>query len=277
MRPCRAGDVFAGVEAAPHDTSPPHPEALWQQFALPLRSFIAKRASREVDVEDLLQDVFLRVQAHLPSLRQADRVDAWIFQIARGVVADAFRKRARYEALNDRHAADEPPSVTAEDERAAEVALSNCLASLIELVREPYRQAIELTELRGMTQPAAARVAGISISGMKSRVQRGRRQLETTIREFCRVETDARGGVIACDPVRPSGCPSDSMNMTDTEPTNTTEMSKDDQAATTGCCGGAAPKGVNACCARDAEVKAAGGSGCGCRSKTASPTRKACC
>ena len=31
-----------------------------------------------------------------------------------------------------------------------------------------------------------------------------------------------------------------------------------------GCCGGAAPTGADACCALDAEVKSAGGSGCGC-------------
>jgi hypothetical protein len=32
------------------------------------------------------------------------------------------------------------------------------------------------------------------------------------------------------------------------------------------CCGGPAPAGADACCARDAEVKSAGGSGCGCGS-----------
>ena len=32
----------------------------------------------------------------------------------------------------------------------------------------------------------------------------------------------------------------------------------------TGCCGGPAPAGATACCARDADVKAAGGDGCGC-------------
>lgn len=30
------------------------------------------------------------------------------------------------------------------------------------------------------------------------------------------------------------------------------------------CCGGTAPAGVNACCMEDADLKAAGESGCGC-------------
>lgn len=40
----------------------------------------------------------------------------------------------------------------------------------------------------------------------------------------------------------------------------------------TGCCGGPAPAGVDACCVRDAEAKTAGSSGCGCHTTLASRT-----
>lgn len=43
-----------------------------------------------------------------------------------------------------------------------------------------------------------------------------------------------------------------------------------------GCCGGPAPEETGACCVRDAEVKAKGGSGCGCRSEP-EVSRKSCC
>ncbi len=51
---------------------------------------------------------------------------------------------------------------------------------------------------------------------------------------------------------------------------------RNDQAAT-GCCGGPAPEGVSACCVQDAEAKAAGESGCGCRSVQASDEHTTCC
>ena len=76
-------------------------DTLWSQFAAPLRSFVAKRAPSGVDAEDVVQDVFVRIQEQLVNLRDADRIDAWIFQIARNVVADSFRKRARSEVLAD--------------------------------------------------------------------------------------------------------------------------------------------------------------------------------
>ena len=51
------------------------------------------------------------------------------------------------------------------------------------------------------------------------------------------------------------------------------------QAAPSTCCGGPAPTGTDACCARDAEVKSTGGAGCGCGSAPAAPAPKktACC
>jgi hypothetical protein len=52
-----------------------------------------------------------------------------------------------------------------------------------------------------------------------------------------------------------------------------------DKEAQTGCCGGAAPQGANACCALDAEIKSTGGSGCGCAPRKANGARQkgGCC
>ena len=47
----------------------------------------------------------------------------------------------------------------------------------------------------------------------------------------------------------------------------------------TGCCGGPAPETSGACCARDAEVKATGGRGCGCAPRGTQTTgaKTSCC
>jgi hypothetical protein len=53
------------------------------------------------------------------------------------------------------------------------------------------------------------------------------------------------------------------------------------QATSSTCCGGPAPTGTDACCAKDAEVKSTGGAGCGCASASqpAMPAAKktGCC
>jgi RNA polymerase sigma-70 factor (ECF subfamily) len=235
---------------------------------------------REVDADDVVQDVFLRIQEKLPSLREEERIDAWIFQIARNVVADAFRSRARRQALGERTSVLAEVTTTEEPERSAEAALVGCLATMIGELPEPYRVAIELTEIRGMTQIEAAREVGISLSGMKSRVQRGRERLASIIHDCCRIETDVRGAVTECDPLRPLVCSHDSMNMTNTPEVREPVISTTEKS---GCCGGAAAENSDACCALDADVKALGGSGCGCTpkpatpSKTATPGKQGCC
>src|SRR5690606_14891434 len=116
------------METSIVDDGTPRPADLWDQFSGPLRSFIGRRAPKEVDSEDLLQDVFLRIQNNLSGLRESERIDAWIFQIARSVVADAFRKRARgrpWADISTTEGAQSEPNE--ENERAAEVALASCL------------------------------------------------------------------------------------------------------------------------------------------------------
>jgi hypothetical protein len=71
----------------------------------------------------------------------------------------------------------------------------------------PYREAILLTEFDGLSQVEMARRLGISVSGPKSRVQRGRRQLKNMLLDCCRFEFDRRGRVFDCQ-ARRNDCPS---------------------------------------------------------------------
>ena len=70
---------------------------------------------------------------------------------------------------------------------------------------DDYRAALELTDLGELTQEQAAAQLGISTSGMKSRVQRGRRMVRTEVGRCCRVELDARGALVDAA-LRSDGC-----------------------------------------------------------------------
>ena len=78
------------------------------------------------------------------------------------------------------------------------------VAPFIALLPSPYREALTLTELEGITQREAAAMVGISVSGMKSRVQRGRRELRALFEACCNIALDGRGRIISCEP-RPDG------------------------------------------------------------------------
>jgi RNA polymerase sigma-70 factor (ECF subfamily) len=159
-----------------------------------LRPFVARRVSSAADVDDVVQDVFLRMQRGIASLRDDERFGAWVYQVARSAIADHRRTRARH-PLSDREV--EEPS----EERAEEmIDLAAYVTPFVAMLPSPYREALTLTELEGLTQKEAAEMLGISLSGMKSRVQRGRAQLRELFDQCCAIALDARGRVIACEP-----------------------------------------------------------------------------
>jgi RNA polymerase sigma-70 factor (ECF subfamily) len=164
--------------------------AAWLDVAARLRPFIARRVSPG-EIDDVMQDVFIRMQRGLPALRDEERFTSWLFQIARSSVAEHARVRARHPLATDDD--DELPAPTNDDDRDAATALAGCVSMFVAELASPYREAITLVELEGKTAREAAEMVGISVSGMKSRVQRGRAQLRALFERCCEIAVDARG------------------------------------------------------------------------------------
>jgi RNA polymerase sigma-70 factor, ECF subfamily len=183
-------------------------EAIWQDFHERLLGFVARRVPDRDSAEDILQEVMLRIHRHAAELERSQAVGAWVHQIARNAIADYYRRAAvRREQPTgidfDRH---EPPlSESASAELRSELAA--CLGPLLERRGAPYREAITLTELEGLTQAGAAARLGLSASGMKSRVQRARSQLRELLVGCCEIEVDRRGVITSYEPRRtPCDC-----------------------------------------------------------------------
>jgi len=151
---------------------------------------------RPADVEDILQEVFIRIHRGIDSIQQRERLPAWVFQITRNVVFDHYRSGA-VQPNTAPEDLDVPATGTDVGEDLSGLQeLSTCLEPMIASLPDTYRDAIRFTDLNGLTQIEAARHAGLSVSGMKSRVQRARRQLRGMLEECCRIDIDRRGGIV---------------------------------------------------------------------------------
>jgi RNA polymerase sigma-70 factor (ECF subfamily) len=177
-------------------------EELWRDLHDRLRAFVVRRVG-QAEVDDLVQEVFVRIHRRIDTLDQADRLEAWAYQITRNAIIDYYRSRARQsEAIAEdaraAAAAAESALPAADEAQGAEAEreLAACLSPLVERLADPYRRAVGLVELEGRSQAEAAAHLGLSTSGMKSRVQRARRQLRAMLLDCCHVELDRRGGVI---------------------------------------------------------------------------------
>jgi RNA polymerase sigma-70 factor (ECF subfamily) len=175
-----------------------------------VRPFVARRVSLASDVDDVMQDVFLRMQRSLADLRDGERFGPWMYQVARSAIAEHRRTQARSGFATKSVPESSVDPFRSEDEGAVERELAAYIAPFIAMLPKPYREALTLTELEGLTQREAAAMVGVSLSGMKSRVQRGRDQLRQLFEDCCEIALDARGRVIACEPraggPRPNDC-----------------------------------------------------------------------
>jgi len=178
------------------DSAAPTVADAWQALSRELHQFLRSRLPNEADAEDLLQDVFIRVMENLGSLRQSDRLTSWVYQIARNEIAGFYRRRAPrpHESVEE--------AVASHDQVGnGNHAVGAWLSTLIAELPPALSEAVRMYELENLPQAEIARRLNVTLSGAKSKVQRGRRQLEKVLRDSCEIELDRRGNVIECKPV----------------------------------------------------------------------------
>jgi len=77
--------------------------------------------------------------------------------------------------------------------------LSLCLNPMIEQLPDKYRVAVQLSEIENRTQKEVAEMENISLSGAKSRVQRGRSLLKTMLHDCCKIEINQNNQPVSYD------------------------------------------------------------------------------
>ena len=172
----------------------------WNEIESRLRPYVARRVASP-DVDDVVQEIFVKIQGGMANLRDGERFGGWVYRIAQNVIADFGRARSRDPLARTTEPTKEPDSaVESQEDAALQADLGECVALFVARLPSPYREAITLTELEGLTQKDAADMLGISLSGMKSRVQRGREKIRDMFEECCRISVDGRGKVVDCQP-----------------------------------------------------------------------------
>ncbi len=179
---------------------------VWEAFRSRLYGYIRARSRSPDDAEDILQEVFVKIHRRIETLDDDARLTSWLYRVTHNAIVDHYRK------FRPIPVADPPASPCYDDEGPTpEQMLAPFLGELVEVLPDRYREALRLTEFEGLTQREMGFRLGLSASGAKSRVQRGRAMLRDQLLACCQVELDSRGHVIEYSPRRsdpwPEGCP----------------------------------------------------------------------
>lgn len=160
---------------------------IWNQFSDRIFGFILSKVNDEEVAKDILQEVFIKIHTKIDTLNERDSLSSWLFTVTRNTIYDYYRqKKVRRKEqkllVNNTH--------LFEDEDINHLC-ETCLHIFIEQLPKDYKEAILATDLGELSQKEFASKIGVSYSGLKSRVQRGRAKLNEYFKACCLATNEA--------------------------------------------------------------------------------------
>jgi RNA polymerase sigma-70 factor (ECF subfamily) len=160
-------------------------------FQQELKGFVFKRVKDRSLTEDIVHDVFLKVQNKIGQLHEQAKLTRWIYQITKNAIIDHYRQQSRYLTTTDLDWENDAPNFNE--------CVTRCLQNMMTTLPDKYREALQLADVDNLSQLELATRLGMSYSGAKSRVQRARQMLKAKVDETLIIKLDSYGNVIVCE------------------------------------------------------------------------------
>jgi RNA polymerase sigma-70 factor (ECF subfamily) len=154
--------------------------ATWNKHSPMVFGFLRRAFGPDIEVEDLTQDVFLRVFSKVRELRDEGALRSFIFSIAVRASKWEMRRRKVRSILHFRSSEEmEQASVPGLDPESRE-ALRRFYA-ILDLLGTQERAAFALRHMEGMKLEEIADALGISLATVKRRLERATRVVERCV------------------------------------------------------------------------------------------------
>lgn len=176
-----------------------HFEELWGQYSNNIRKYILSKVENKHDVEDILQEVFLKVYQNIDTIEEKLSVKSWIFTITKNKIIDYYRKKKDVIVTSDILAELVDENHVGNNEE------DNCNKEVSEYIKDEslkipkkYLDVYELYEKKHMKHKEIVNELNISLSTSKIRLMRARTFLKENLKENCNLKYDSYGNVTDC-------------------------------------------------------------------------------
>ncbi len=155
-------------------------EQLVGRYLRPIHAVTASYLAEQADVEDAVQETFLRALDRIASYQPGRPFAPWLYQIARNVARDrlAASARRRMEPLPVTGLKESAPGPEVVMERAE---IRQRVDAAIGDLPEQQRTAFRLHDVEGYTTNEIARIMGLSAGTIRSHVHYARRALRMAL------------------------------------------------------------------------------------------------
>lgn len=161
----------------------------WNKNQQPIFNWLVKQTHDPQQAKDIMQDVFLNAMKNTDRFCDLDDAKSWLFKMVKNRYIDELRKQISIEAID--HAFPATHIV-----QSPIVQMEKCLPVILQKLSFGEREIIEQCDLQGITQQKYAQMHNLSLSAVKSRLQRARKQLKKMMINHCNVKQV--NGYICC-------------------------------------------------------------------------------
>jgi RNA polymerase sigma-70 factor (ECF subfamily) len=147
--------------------------SLYARYARMVHGILLARVPAS-DVDDLVQDVFLRAMPRLGDLRDVSRFGPWLAAITRNRANDYHRQTRAVAAVTESLSEEENECPAASNAPDAEAAM---ILGFVRSLSETYRETLILRLVEGMTGPEIAARTGLTPGSVRVNLHRGMQQL----------------------------------------------------------------------------------------------------
>ena len=182
------------VEAESADV-PLESGALYHAHAQRVARWISRLGGPGIDVEDLVQDVFVRVHQHLPSFRGEAQVTTWLYRITQNVVISRRRKdrlRRFFGVSVEQKVLEQAPEHLTPFDSLQQQRSAQLLYAALDGMAEKYRSPLILFEIEGLAGEEIAALTGVKLATLWVRLNRARAQLLERVEKLQRKEPRGR-------------------------------------------------------------------------------------
>ena len=151
---------------------------IWNEFSEALKRFIFSKVKNQEITDDVLQEVFIKIHLNHHKIKKQGSVKSWIFTLTNNAIKDYLRAQSKSSSIS-------PGMVELENDLKDEHSAKDCILPLVKNLPPTYKDAILLSEIKGLKQAEVAKILNLSVSGAKSRIQRGRELLKQGFIECC--------------------------------------------------------------------------------------------
>ena len=165
-------------------------EILVQRYKNPLINYIYRFLGDYEACADIVQETMIKVYRNKDSYKSIARFSTWIYTIAGNLARTEYQRRKRRNIFSINSYGDDDETFDIPDESARPDVITDSgikdeiIQKALLKISDSYREMVVLRDIQEMSYEEIAEVTGIAVGTVKSRINRGRTQLQKLLKDI---------------------------------------------------------------------------------------------